>query len=256
MSKSSSKENIMVGLIGKKVGMSRIFDEDGRQIPVTVLEVGPCFVTALRTKEKNGYQAVQLGFDGVKEKKLSKPKLGSFKKLGLSPLNIRREFRTDNLENLTVGSQLGVENFEAGDYVDITGTSIGKGFQGVVKRLGYKGGASQGHGSMFGRVPGGIGSSAGGRGCRKKVRKGKGLPGHMGDVRVCVQNVKVVKVDADKNLLVLKGSVPGFEGGYLMIQTALKRGKKNAWKVQGGQQESSKASSETSTKQESKAETK
>lgn len=241
----------MVGLLGKKIGMSRIFDETGRQIPVTVLEVGPCYVTALKTKEKDGYQAVQLGFDGVKEKKLSKPKLGAFKKAGLPPLNIKREIRSESLENLAVGSQLNVENFEAGDYVDITGTSIGKGFQGVVKRLGYKGGASQGHGSMFGRVPGSIGSSAGGRGCRKKVRKGKGLPGHTGDERICVQNVQVVKIDADKNLLVLKGSVPGFEGGYLIVKTALKRGKKNTWKVKNAQQDSAKPAVENSAKKDS-----
>lgn len=236
----------MVGLLGKKVGMTRIFDEAGHQIPVTLLEVGPCYVTALKTKEKDGYQAVQIGFDVVKEKKLSKPKLGAFKKIGVPTLNFKREILSESLENLAVGSQLSVENFEAGDYVDITGTSIGKGFQGVVKRLGYKGGASQGHGSMFGRVPGSIGSSAGGRGCRKKVRKGKGLPGHMGDERICVQNVKVVKVDIEKNLLVLKGSVPGFEGSYLVVRTALKRGKKNAWKTKNAQQEPVKASSEAS----------
>lgn len=241
----------MVGLLGKKLGMSRIFDEDGRQIPVTVLEVGPCYVTAIRTKEKNGYQAVQLGFDTVKEKRLSKPKLGVYKKLGLPPLYFKREIRSESLENLAVGNQVSVENFEVGDYVDVIGTSIGKGFQGVVKRLGYTGGGA-GHGSMFGRVPGGIGSSAGGRGCRKKVRKGKGLPGHMGNERVSIQNLKVVKIDVEKNLLVLEGSVPGFEGNYLVVQTALKRGKKNnAWKVKGAQQESTKASSETSTKKDS-----
>lgn len=239
----------MVGLLAKKVGMSRIFDEDGQQVPVTVLEAGPCYVTALKTKEKDGYQAVQLGFDVVKEKKLSRPKLGAFKKAGLPPLNFKREIRSASIENLAVGSELGADNFSAGDYVDVIGTSIGKGFQGVVKRLGYKGDASKGHGSMFGRAPGGIGSSAGGVGCRKKVRKGKGLPGHMGNERICLQSIKVVKVDAENNLLVLKGSVPGYEGSYLVVQTALKRGKKNPWKVKNAQKESPKASSEGSSKE-------
>ncbi|OQA39885.1 MAG: 50S ribosomal protein L3 [Candidatus Omnitrophica bacterium ADurb.Bin314] len=239
----------MLGLLGKKVGMTRIFDEEGRQVPVTVLEVGPCFVTGLRTKEKNGYQAVQLGFDVVKERRLSKPKLGLTKKAALPPLNIQREFRTDSLENLAVGSEVRVDNFEAGEFVDVIGTSIGKGFQGVVKRLGYKGGASQGHGSMFGRAPGGIGSQAGGAGARKKVRKGKGLPGHLGNERVHVENVKIMKVDGENNLLVVKGSIPGSAGGYVVIKTALKRGKKNPWKV-SNQKESPKASSETSAKQE------
>ncbi|OQA57507.1 MAG: 50S ribosomal protein L3 [Candidatus Omnitrophica bacterium ADurb.Bin277] len=245
----------MVGLLGKKVGMSRIFDEEGRQVPVTVIEVGPCFVTGLRTKEKNGYQAVQLGFDIVKEQRLNKAKLGMTKKAGLPPLNIQREIRTDNLENLALGSELRVENFEAGDFVDVIGTSIGKGFQGVVKRLGYKGGASQGHGSMFGREPGGIGSQAGGAGARKKVRKGKGLPGHMGNERICVHNIKVMKVDVENNLLAVKGSVPGFEGSYVLIRTALKCGKKNQWKV-SSQKDSSKVSSEASPKQEAQEDAK
>ena len=183
--------------------------------------------------------------DTVKEKKLSKPKLGALKKAKLPPVNFKREIRTENLENLVVGSEISADSFVAGEYVDIIGTSIGKGFQGVVKRLGYKGGGA-GHGSMFGRVPGGIGSTAGGQGCRKKVRKGKGLPGHLGNERVCVQNVKIMKVDTENNLIVLKGSVPGAEGGYLIVQTALKRGNKNPWKVRNAQQESPKASSETS----------
>ncbi|HOW88159.1 MAG TPA: 50S ribosomal protein L3 [Candidatus Omnitrophota bacterium] len=237
----------MIGLLGKKVGMSQLFDAEGQQVPVTVLEVGPCFVTALRTKEKNGYQGVQLGFDAVKEKRLNKAKLGAFKKASVPVVNFVREIRTDDIAHLSVGSELRAENFEAGEYVDIEGISIGKGFQGVVKRLNYKGGASKSHGSMFGRVPGSIGAKAGGVGCRKKVRKGKGLPGHMGDEKICIHNLKVMKVDAENNLLVLKGSVPGAEGSYLIVRSALKRGKKNAWKVRGSKQESPKeASSETS----------
>ena len=236
----------MIGLLGKKVGMSQLFDAGGQQVPVTVLEVGPCFVTALRTKEKNGYQGVQLGFDVVKEKRLNKPKLGMLRKTKVPTVNFIREIRTEDIANLSVGSELRAENFEVGEYVDIEGVSIGKGFQGVVKRLNYKGGGA-GHGSMFGRVPGGIGSRAGGVGCRKKVSKGKGLPGHMGDEKICIHNLKVMKVDSENNLLVLQGSVPGAEGGYLIIRSALKRGKKSPWKVRGSKQESPKeASSETS----------
>jgi len=236
----------MIGLLGKKIGMSQIFDGEGQQIPVTVLEVGPCFVTALRTKEKNGYLGVQLGFDAVKEKSLNKPKLGALRKATVPPVRFIREIRTEDIANLSVGSELHAENFEVGEYVDIEGVSIGKGFQGVVKRLNYKGGGA-GHGSMFGRVPGGIGSRAGGVGCRKKVSKGKGLPGHMGDEKICIHNLKVMKVDAENNLLALSGSVPGAEGGYLIIRSALTRGKKGSWKVRSSKQGSPKeTSSETS----------
>ena len=237
----------MIGLLGKKVGMSQIFDGEGLQIPVTVVEVGPCFVTALRTKEKNGYLGVQLGFDVVKEKSLNKAKLGALRKVNVPAVRFIREIRTEDIANLSVGSELRAENFEVGEYVDIEGVSIGKGFQGVVKRLNYKGGASSSHGSMFGRVPGSIGSKAGGVGCRKKVRKGKGLPGHMGDEKICIHNLKVMKVDAENHLLALGGSVPGAEGGYLIIRTALTRGKKGTWKVRSSKQESPKeTSSETS----------
>jgi large subunit ribosomal protein L3 len=239
----------MIGLLGKKIGMSQIFDGEGQQIPVTVLEVGPCFVTALRTREKNGYLGVQIGFDAVKEKRLNKAKLGMLKKAGVPVVNFIREIRTENIANLAVGSELSADNFEVGEYVDIEGISIGKGFQGVVKRLNYKGGGA-GHGSMFGRVPGGIGSRAGGVGCRKKVSKGKGLPGHMGDEKICIHNLKVMKVDAEKNLLVLKGSVPGAEGGYLIVRSALTRGKKNPWKVRNSKQESPKETSAETAKAE------
>ena len=139
----------MIGLLGKKIGMSQIFDGEGQQIPVTVLEVGPCFVTALRTKEKNGYLGVQLGFDAIKEKRLNKAKAGALRKANVPPVRFIREIRTEDIANLSVGSELHAENFEVGEYVDIEGVSIGKGFQGVVKRLNYKGGASSSHGSRF-----------------------------------------------------------------------------------------------------------
>lgn len=240
----------MIGLLGRKVGMSQIFDAEGQQIPVTVLEVGPCFVTALRTKEKNGYLAVQLGFGAAQEKRMTKAKAGTCRKAGVPMVRYLNEIRTEDIANLSVGCELRAENFEVGQYVDIEGTSIGKGFQGVVKRLNYKGGASSSHGSMFGRVPGSIGAQAGGKGCRKKVRKGKGLPGHMGDEKICIHNLKVMKVDAEKNLLVLSGSVPGGEGGYLIVRDSLKRGTKSSWKVRGSKQESPKDSSSEASKAE------
>ncbi len=239
----------MIGLLGRKVGMSQIFDAEGQQVPVTVLEVGPCFVTALRTKEKNGYLGVQLGFGAVQEKRMAKAKAGVCRKAGVPMVKYLREIRTEDIANLKVGSELRAENFEVGQYVDIEGTSIGKGFQGVVKRLNYRGGGA-GHGSMFGRVPGSIGAQAGGKGCRKKVRKGKGLPGHMGDEKICIHNLQVMKVDAENNLLVLGGSVPGAEGGFLIVRDSMKRGKKSSWKVRGGKQESPKESSSEASKAE------
>ena len=221
----------MIGLIGKKVGMTQVFDEEGRQIPVTVLEMGPCYVTALRTKEKNGYSAVQLGFGDVKEKSLSKPELGQFKKIGVAPRKWLYEIRSENLEGLKVGDALDVNLFQAGDWVDVEGTSIGKGFQGVVKRHHFKGGASKSHGSMFGRVPGSIGASS----FPSRVVNGMRAAGHMGNKQITTQNLKIVKVDTQNHLLAIHGTVPGFESAFLVVRTALKRGKKNksnSWKVQ------------------------
>lgn len=217
----------MIGILGKKVGMTQIFDEEGRQIPVTVVKAGPCYVTELRTKEKNGYTAVQLGFDVAKEKRFSKPLLGQLKKRNLPPLRFIREIRTPVIEGLQVGQKVTVDNFQAGDRVDVIGSSIGRGFQGVVKRHHFKGGEAS-HGSMFGRVPGSIGQSS----FPSRVLKGMKAPGHMGNARVTVQNLKVMHVDRDNHLLTLKGSVPGFENSYLIIRTALKKAQKVAWKVE------------------------
>jgi large subunit ribosomal protein L3 len=224
-------ENTMIGLLGKKVGMTQLFDEQGRQVPVTVLEIGPCHITSVRTQDKNGYSAVQLAYGAAKEKRVSKPRLGQFKKANTPALRFVREIRTSEIEGLEVGGQLAVNNFEVGDFVDIEGTSIGRGFQGVVKRHHFKGGASKSHGSMFGRVPGSIGASS----FPSRVVKGMRAAGHMGNKRITVQNLKVVKVDAEENLLLIKGSVPGFVGQYLIVKTALKRGAKRKWKVQGSQ---------------------
>ncbi len=232
-----------IGLLAKKIGMTQIFDPEGRQIPVTVLEAGPCFVTSLRNKEKNGYAAVQLAFDAVEERKVNKPRLGQFKKSQTPAQRFVREIRTENLQGLTVGAQVGVENFEVGDFVDVMGISIGKGFQGVVKRHHFKGGHS-GHGSMFGRVPGSIGASS----FPSRVVKGMRAAGHLGDHRATLQNLRVVKVDLENQLLAVRGSVPGVEGGYLVVRTAVKRGKSRAWKVRGTSQPSEKQSGSTEEK--------
>jgi large subunit ribosomal protein L3 len=238
----------MIGLLGKKVGMTQIFDEEGQQIPVTVVECGPCIVTSVRTKEKNGYSAVQLGFDRAKERLVTSPSAGQFKKIGVAALKFVREIRTEELENVTVGSQILVDNFEAGDWVDVEGISIGKGFQGVVKRHHFRGG-EKAHGSKMGREPGSIGSSA----FPSRVIKGLGMPGHMGDEQVTTQNLKVVKVDAEKNLLAIRGAVPGVEGSYLVIRQALKRGKPRKWKViqPAGKTSKESPSSESSEKKKS-----
>ena len=217
----------MIGLLGRKVGMTQLFDGGGHQIPVTVLQVGPCVLTQLKTKEKDGYNAVQLGFGEKKEKRTLKPLLGHFKKAGVSPKRFIREIRTDELEGLQVGKELRVDQFEAGEYVDIEGLSIGKGFQGVVKRHHFRGGPKS-HGSMFGRVAGSIGASS----FPSRVVKGMRMPGQMGDARVTIQNLKVIKVDPENNLLVVRGSVPGTEDRCLVIRTALKKGKPKKWRVE------------------------
>lgn len=227
----------MIGVLGKKIGMTQIFDEAGISIPVTVLEVGPCLVTAVRTKDRDGYSAVQLAYEERKEKQLRNSEIGVFKKLGVKAHRFLREIRTEKTENLNVGDAVKVDNFEVGDFVDVVGTSIGKGFQGVVKRHGFKGGHA-GHGSMFGRVPGSIGQSS----YPKRVFKGMKAAGHMGDERVTVQNLKVVKVDAENNLIALRGAVPGVEDGFVIIKEALKRGKGKDWKVVSKQAGTSKGS--------------
>lgn len=237
----------MIGLLGKKVGMTQIFDEEGRQIGVTVLEVGPCYVTGVRTKDKDGYSAVQIGFETVKEKKLNKPIIGQLSKAGTPLLRYVREIRTENVDGVSAGQRLTVENFENGDLIDIQGVSIGKGFQGVVKRHDFKGAQTMSHGSKMGREPGSVGSRAGGRGCRKKTPKGKRMPGHMGHEVVTTQNLKVVKVDDENNLLVIQGSVPGPKGQCLVIRTALKRPVSRGWKVPANSGKKTETAAESQT---------
>ena len=204
-------------IIGKKVGMTQIFDETGKVIPVTVIEAGPCVVAQVKTNETDGYNAVQLGFGDVKESKVNKPVKGHFAKSKLALKKHLREFRMNSVEDVKVGDELKADVFTKGDKVDIQGTSKGKGFQGVIKRHGQSRGP-MGHGSMYHRRPGSMGSTS----TPGRVFKGKKLPGHMGNVTVTIQNLKVVRVDLDKNCILVKGSVPGNKGAILKIKDATK----------------------------------
>ncbi|WP_353683998.1 50S ribosomal protein L3 [Thermodesulfovibrio sp. 3907-1M] len=200
----------MKGILGRKVGMTQIFDEEGRIIPVTVIEAGPCWVVQVRTPGKDGYEAVQLGFKEIKkEKNIPKPLLGIFKKAGVPPCRVLREFR---MIGYNVGDKVTVEIFSKGDVVSVRGTSKGKGFQGVMKRHNFAGGPDS-HGSMFNRAPGSIGASS----FPSRVWKGKRMAGHMGDETVTVKNLTIVDVIPEQNLLLVKGAVPGGENGILEI---------------------------------------
>ena len=204
-------------IIGRKVGMTQIFDEKGNVIPVTVIEAGPCSVIQVKTVETDGYDAVQLGFGTVKEKKLNKPEKGHFTKVKVTPVKHLREFRLSDVSNVKVGDEIKADVFTAGETVDIQGTTKGKGFQGVIKRHGQSRGP-MGHGSMYHRRPGSMGSTS----TPGRVFKGKKLPGHMGNVTVTIQNLKVVRVDLDKNVILVKGSVPGAKGAILKLKTSVK----------------------------------
>lgn len=197
--------------------MTQVWGEGDWLIPVTVIEAGPCVVTQVRTKERDGYTAIQIGFGDVKESRVNKPMAGHFKKAGVAPKRHLAEVRLDEAEatQAKVGDTITVEAFEPGSRVHITGTSKGKGFQGVMKRHNFRGGPG-GHGSHFHREPGSIGQCA----SPSRVFKGLGLPGHMGSETVTVRNLEVVKVDAEQNLLLVKGAVPGGKNGLLMIRLA------------------------------------
>ena len=207
----------MKTIIGKKIGMTQIFDETGKVIPVTVIEAGPCVVAQVKTVETDGYNAIQLGFGDVKESKLNKPERGHFAKANLGLKKHLREFRVEDFEDVTVGTEIKADSFEAGDKIDVQGTTKGKGFQGVIKRHGQSRGP-MGHGSMYHRRPGSMGPTS----TPGRVFKGKKLPGHMGRVTITIQNLDVVKVDMDKNVILLKGSVPGAKGSILKIKSAVK----------------------------------
>lgn len=202
----------MLGIIGRKIGMTQVFLENGTSVPVTVIEAGPCKIVDVRTPEKNGYRAVQLGWGDVQEKRLSKPELGHLKSHGAPAVRHLREFRTDR-EDLKTGETIGVDLFEVGNKVDVIGTSIGRGFQGVVKRHHFRGGPAS-HGCKTKDMPGSVGASA----WPSHVIKGKRLPGQMGNKRITVRNVQVVKIDKDRNLLVLRGAVPGAINGLVLVR--------------------------------------
>ncbi|HEY5654034.1 MAG TPA: 50S ribosomal protein L3 [Pontiella sp.] len=207
----------MKGLIGKKLGMTSVYDENGVAVPVTVIEAGPCVVTQLKASEKDGYDAVQLGYGDQKEQRLNKPDLGQFKKAGVDAKKVLREFRVEGAE-VNVGDVVTASAFEEVNYVDIVATGKGRGFQGVVKRYDFGGGRAS-HGGGWVRRTGSIGMCT----SPSRVFKGKKMPGHMGDKRVTTQNLKVVQVRADENLILVKGSVPGANGGIVTIKEALKK---------------------------------
>ncbi len=200
-------------ILGKKIGMSQIY-EDNSLIPVTVVEAGPCIVVQRKVKEKDGYNAVQLGFEEVKETHVNKPKLGHFKKAKVSPRRFLKEFRVEDIGGLKVGDMIKVGVFKEGDLVDVAGVSKGKGFAGVVKRYGFKGGPASHGAKQWHRRPGSIGASSD----PSRVFKGKKMPGRMGSEKVTARNLKLVKIDEKLNLLLIEGSLPGRKGGFVAIK--------------------------------------
>jgi len=209
---------MLKGLIGKKIGMTQIFDDNGAAVPVTLIEAGPCFVTQIRSAKRDGYSAVQLGYGEIKPKRLTGGQLGHLKRNDLPPLRFLREFRVKE-PDLAEGDRVTVDAFELGDHVDIIGKSKGRGFTGAVKRYGFRGGLKTHGQSDRQRAPGsrGAGTTPG------RVYKGARGPGHMGNVQVSMQNLEIVLIDSERNLLGVRGPVPGAKGGVVMIKEARKR---------------------------------
>jgi large subunit ribosomal protein L3 len=212
MGRRSSRENSMTGIIGRKLGMTRVFNEDGTAVPVTVIEAGPCVVTQVKTGKIDGYEAVQLGFGRARRKSVRKPQAGLFAKIGQRPMRRLREFRVKDPGQYEVGQVIRADIFEPGELVNVTAWSKGRGFQGVVKRHGFSGG-SETHGSRSHRVPGSIGQSA----TPARVWKGRKLPGRMGNERVTIKGISVVEADGEKNLLLVRGAVPGATNGFVLV---------------------------------------
>jgi len=210
---------VVTGIIGKKIGMTQVFSEDGAALPVTVLKAGPCVVVQQKTRARDGYDAVQLGLVEDKPARVTKPVAGQYVRAGVPPTRVRREVVLDG-DAPNEGEQVLVSLFEAGDQVDVTGISRGRGFQGVVKRHGFSGGGAT-HGSMFHRAPGSIGQSS----YPSRVLKGMRGPGRMGGDRVTTRNLSVIQVDADNHQLVVRGAVPGAPGGYVVIRKAIAPGR-------------------------------
>ena len=205
------------GIIGKKLGMTRVFTANGTQVPVTVVEAGPCTVLQKKTDATDGYNALQLGFQGKSAHRVNKPEMGLFRKVGKGAFAHLKEVAADNVDDYQVGDEVTCELFAAGDKIDVTATSKGKGFQGVIKRWGFSGGRST-HGSKFHRQPGAIGQSA----WPSKVFKGKKMAGQMGNERVTTQNLEVVAVRADENIILVKGAIPGARNSVVLLQKAVK----------------------------------
>lgn len=210
----------MLGLIGRKIGMTQIFSEGGTVIPVTVIEAGPCPVVEVRTAKRNGYDAVQLAFSEEEERRVNRPERGHLKKHGVKPHRILREFRVDGEHEYKSGDVVTVQSFEVGTMVDVISKSKGRGFQGVVRRHGFHGGPAS-HGSKTGNLPGSVGASA----WPNRVWKGKKLPGHMGDHRTTILNLEIVRIDPDRNLVLVRGAVPGAPRSLVAIRPAVKKGK-------------------------------
>ncbi len=207
------------GILGRKLGMTQIFGEDGRVIPVTVIEAGPCRIVQKKTMERDGYQAVQLGFGAVKPQRVNKPVRGHFERAGAAPQRWLRELRTEDtdvFDGLDVGQEVKVDLFTPGEYVDVTGITKGKGFQGVIKRHGFRRGAMT-HGSMYHRRTGSLNATD-----PQRVFKGRKLPGRMGGEQRTIQGLRVVKVDPERNLLLIQGSVPGNRGSLVIIKETVK----------------------------------
>lgn len=207
------------GLIGKKLGMTQVFSDEGA-IPVTVIEAGPCVVIQKKSAGKDGYEAIQVGFGRKRPKNVTKPLQGHYKKADKGLFRFLKELRVESSDEYELGSELTADLFEVGDYVDVTGTSKGRGFAGVVKRHGFGGGRAT-HGSMFHRAPGSIGASAD----PARVLKGRKLPGHMGDHRVTVQNLTVLGIRPEMNIILIKGAVPGSNNGIVLIRESIKKAK-------------------------------
>ena len=208
----------MKGILGKKIGMTQVFTTDGKLIPVTVIEVEPNVVTQIKTVEKDGYDAIQLGTESIKEKNSNKPKTGHTAKANTTPKRFLREIRGVNVNDYTLGQTISVDIFEAGEIVDVTGTSKGKGFQGVIKRHNQHTGP-MGHGSQYHRGVGSLGTML-----PMHVLKGKKMPGQMGNVQRTVQNLEIVSIDTENSVILVKGNVPGAKKSFVMIRTAVKRG--------------------------------
>lgn len=210
----------MKGIIGKKIGMTQIFNEEGQMIPVTVVEAGPVYVTQVKTVETDGYNAIQVGFGDQKEHRVNKPLKGHYAKAGVSVKRHLQEFRVEDTAEFTVGQEIKADLFEAGQLVDVIGTSKGKGTEGPIKRWNQSRGPET-HGSKYHRGPGSIGAAS----YPARVLKGMHMAGRMGNEQVTVQNLEVVQVDVERNLLLIKGAVPGPKGGAVTVQAAVKAGK-------------------------------